>query len=63
MGACMPHTILPILREQLAYWEKECEAAHAAGDQARITQCERFVQQCREAIAALVSVRDGIPSS
>ena len=52
--ASMPANALVLMREQLAYWEKECAAAHAAEDPARIETCERFVQQCRVVIAALV---------
>jgi hypothetical protein len=41
------------MREQLCYWEEECEFARAAGDADRIQQCERFITQCKQVIAAL----------
>ena len=46
---------LEAARTQLEYWKRECEAARAANDAARLAQCERFIRQCELVIAALTS--------
>jgi hypothetical protein len=37
---------LQAAENQLAYSRKECAAAEAANDAARLAQCERFIAQC-----------------
>ena len=44
---------LNAMREQLEYWQAECERARQAGDVERIGRCERFIQQCEKVIDAL----------
>jgi len=41
------------MREQLCYWQSQCEEARKSGDIERIARCERFMQQCELVIAAL----------
>jgi hypothetical protein len=48
---------LQAAREQLAYWQKESEAARQSKDGARLQQCERFIAQCQLLIEALESVQ------
>ena len=52
----MPQLALEAAKEQLAYWQKECEAARTANDSARLAQCERFVVQCERMISILTEV-------
>jgi hypothetical protein len=46
---------LKAAHEQLAYWQRECEAARRSGDSQRIAQCERYITQCEVVIGALTS--------
>ena len=59
----MPLTALPAAREQLKYWEEECEQAKLAGDTERIARCEHFIHQCELVIAALERAAQHIPQS
>ena len=52
----MPQQALEAAKEQLAYWQKECESAKRAGDSTRIVQCERFIQQCERMVSILTEV-------
>ena len=52
----MPQQALEAARDQLAYWQKEREAARTVNDSARLAQCERFVAQCERMISVLAEV-------
>jgi hypothetical protein len=52
----MPQRALEAAKDQLAYWQKEHEAARRAQDAARQAQCERFIAQCELMISVLTQV-------
>jgi hypothetical protein len=52
----MPQRALEAAKEQLAYWQQQCEAARAAQDAPRLAQCERFIAQCERMISVLAEI-------
>jgi hypothetical protein len=52
----MPQQALEAAMEQLAYWQKEREAAASADDSTRLAQCQRFVVQCERMVSILTEV-------
>ena len=46
-------TALESAKEQLTYWQRECEIARARQNAPRVVCCERFIEQCEAVIAAL----------
>jgi hypothetical protein len=63
LNAAMPLTALPAAREQLKYWQEECEQARLAGDTERIARCEHFILQMELVISALERAAQHIPQS
>jgi hypothetical protein len=51
------------MRAQLQYWRKEYAAASAQHDADRLSECERFIRQCEDVIAALVTAERSTPMS
>jgi hypothetical protein len=52
-------TILDGTRAQLEHWREECSRARAAGDAARIEQCQRHIQH----LAAVMESLEKVPHS
>jgi hypothetical protein len=48
---------LAAAREQLAYWQAECESARREADSAREERCQRFIAQCEIMVDALISAQ------
>ena len=49
----MTKTALEAALEQVKYWEAEYVVAHVTGASQRVTQCVRFIKQCKLIISAL----------
>jgi hypothetical protein len=49
------------MKEQLSYWESECEKAQRCKDAKRVSECERHIAQCSRIIAMLSMAR--LPSA
>jgi hypothetical protein len=50
---------LEAAREQLRYWQAECDAARRAENMERIALCERSIRQCEVVISALERMAKG----
>jgi hypothetical protein len=50
---------LQAAKTELAYWQQQRDLAERTNDPARLVQCERFVTECAQMIAALTEAANG----